>query len=299
MHEQNLSTGCVNCNNELSKRQDFFCSAECRKEDRVKNHVRICKDCSRTPEEVEFGKHPKTIDGLSIICKECNRLRVKKTMSNYSPEKRAEIAARVKSDSYRSTTLLREFGIDINFYNQLLTRQRGACAVCETVFTDDNFPQVDHDHSTGKVRGLLCRTCNMGLGMFKDNINKLEQATNYLKRTSEASHIDTVIKLLSRRDGEKRLDMRHMRKVEPIAKSKEGRLRLLESQDLKCACCEDDLSHRNFLKINIDHDHAGMFIRGALCKHCNVGLGLFYEEETRFASAIAYLAEHSSGQLAA
>lgn len=306
MQQKKISSVCLNCNTELFNTRKRYCSPECAQRKRIKdralkleNYVRICKDCGRTPEEVEFGKHPKTIDGLSIVCKICNRLRIKASTAKYSPEKLAEIDERRKSDPYKSATLMRAFGIDLEFYNHLLSQQENRCAICTNDFTGSDFPQVDHDHITGRVRGLLCRTCNMGLGMFKDDITKLEQATNYLKLTSEISHIATVINLLARREDEKRLDMRHMRSAEPKQKSKEGRLRLLEYQNLKCACCEDDLSHRNFLKINIDHDHAGMFIRGALCKHCNVGLGLFYEDEARFVAAIAYLVKHDASELAA
>lgn len=295
--EQKSSLICGNCKSPLRGQQKRFCSTSCVAEDRKKNHVRRCKDCARTPEEVEFGQHPKTLDGLSIVCKPCNRLRTRKTTSNYSPERREEIKARFKSEPYKNSILLRTFGIDREYYRTLLAEQNSECAICADSFTEENFPQIDHDHSTGKVRGLLCRTCNMGLGMFKDDTDKLSQAIKYLKLTSAEDHIDKVKSLITRRKGEMRHDLKATRGI--LILSKEGRLRLLESQGFKCACCEDDLSHRNFLKINIDHDHAGMFIRGALCKHCNVGLGLFYENEVRFAAAIAYLVQHGASEVAA
>lgn len=288
---------CKNCNNELGKQQTLFCGSECVKESRIRSHVRTCKDCGKTPEEAEFGKHPKTVDGLSIVCKICNRKRIKASTANYSPDKLTEIDARRKSDLYKNTRLVRKFGIDVNFYNKMVSEQQNKCAICTYEFTDANLPQVDHDHITGKVRALLCRTCNMGLGVFRDDHSKLRQAIDYLRRTTEKTHIESVTQLLLKRKDEKRHDMLAVRGI--LTASKEGRLRLLESQDLKCACCEHDLSHRNFLKINIDHDHIGMFIRGALCKHCNVGLGLFYEDEARFTAAIGYLVKHSSAELAA
>lgn len=294
--EQKSSLICGNCNAPLRGQQKRFCSTSCVAEDRKKNHVRICKDCSRSPEEVEFGKHPGTVDGLSIVCKECNRLRTKKTTAKYSPEKQAEVAERFKSDSYKSNMLLRKFGIDLDYYRSLLTKQNNQCAICFDIFTEDNLPQIDHCHETGKVRDLLCSTCNMGLGMFKDDPKRLRQALAYLKVSSTGEYIASVLSLIAKRTGELRYDLHAVRGIVTI--SKEGRLRLLESQGFRCACCEEDLSHQNFRKINIDHHHAEMFIRGALCKHCNVGLGLFYENETRFAGAIAYLKKHYSDELA-
>lgn len=288
---------CKNCNTELGKQQTLFCGSDCVKEERRQSHIRTCKDCGKTPAEVEFGKHPDPVDGLSTVCKICNRTRIKVSTANYSPEKLAEIDARRNSDPYKNTRLMRKFGIDVNFYNQLISEQCNNCAICAHGFTGANSAQVDHDHVTGKVRGLLCRTCNMGLGVFRDEPDKLQQAVEYLRRASDRAHIENVAQLLLKRKGELRHDMLAVRGI--LTSSKEGRLRLLESQDLKCACCEEDLSHRNFLKINIDHDHDGMFIRGALCKHCNVGLGLFYEDEARFTAAIAYLVKHASSELAA
>lgn len=294
-----LNNYCKNCDSKLFKSKQTFCSRDCLSEYRRKNHVRTCKNCGRTPEETEFGSQPSTIDGLKTICKSCDSDRVSAEYKNYSDDRKRTLSMRHKNDLDRNTALLRNFGITLHTYNYFLEEQEQSCGICKTTFDQQLVPHVDHDHTTLKVRGLLCRTCNSGLGMFKDDINKLGHAITYLKRTSDSNHINSVIEMLARREGEERLDTRRMRKIAPIAKSKEGRLRLLESQDLKCACCEDDLSHRNFLKINIDHDHAGMFIRGALCKHCNVGLGLFYEEEARFTAAISYLVKHSSGELAA
>ena len=62
-------------------------------------------------------------------------------------------------------------------YLELNRKQAGLCAICST---DTKFLVVDHDHESGEIRGLLCHSCNKGLGFFKDNINNLLKATNYL-----------------------------------------------------------------------------------------------------------------------
>jgi len=60
--------------------------------------------------------------------------------------------------------------------------QQGQCAICECDLTwDSRLTHVDHDHATNKVRGLLCSTCNQGLGSFRDSIAMLEKAVQYLR----------------------------------------------------------------------------------------------------------------------
>ena len=64
----------------------------------------------------------------------------------------------------------------------MLANQNGKCAICATTEHRGrgNF-YVDHDHSTGKIRGLLCNPCNIALGMFRDSIDTLKKAISYLE----------------------------------------------------------------------------------------------------------------------
>jgi hypothetical protein len=57
--------------------------------------------------------------------------------------------------------------------------QHGACAICERPFT--KTPHVDHDHATGAVRALLCDGCNVGLGRFQDDPERMEAAAAYIR----------------------------------------------------------------------------------------------------------------------
>jgi hypothetical protein len=63
----------------------------------------------------------------------------------------------------------------------LLDEQENKCKICSIKFNDDIKYNVDHCHSTGKVRGLLCRCCNLGLGFFKDDPKLLIKAIEYLE----------------------------------------------------------------------------------------------------------------------
>lgn len=74
------------------------------------------------------------------------------------------------------------YGITREDYNELLITQNGKCAVCEKSVLELGLPlYIDHNHKTGKVRGLLCRKCNIGLGCFDDELSILLQAADYLK----------------------------------------------------------------------------------------------------------------------
>jgi len=79
-------------------------------------------------------------------------------------------------------------GINITYqeYNDLLNKQEGKCAICKKHYSEviQSVLQVDHNHSTGKIRSLLCGSCNMGLGFFKENQQILKQAIEYLNTYS-------------------------------------------------------------------------------------------------------------------
>jgi hypothetical protein len=77
------------------------------------------------------------------------------------------------------------YGITLDIYTLWLTKQHYGCAICKTPHVDIKGKRlhVDHDHSIGvkAIRGLLCSTCNLGLGMFKDNPALLHSAALYLE----------------------------------------------------------------------------------------------------------------------
>ena len=84
----------------------------------------------------------------------------------------------------RNYRLIKNFGIDISQYDLLLESQNYKCAICgstETGAKHQKYFSVDHCHETGKVRGLLCKPCNIMLGEAKDNPTILSKAIDYLK----------------------------------------------------------------------------------------------------------------------
>ena len=75
-----------------------------------------------------------------------------------------------------------KYGLTIEQYNGIFEKQGGACAICG-LSPDTRALDIDHHHGTGEVRGLLCNTCNRGLGLFKDDVAVLRSAVAYLERS--------------------------------------------------------------------------------------------------------------------
>lgn len=75
---------------------------------------------------------------------------------------------------------LKKYGIDVTIYNQMLKDQQGVCFICKSEDTRGHRLAVDHCHKTGKVRSLLCGSCNITLGLIKENPDTLNKMINYL-----------------------------------------------------------------------------------------------------------------------
>lgn len=99
-----------------------------------------------------------------------------KVLAEYSPEKRRRYYDRDRS--YWSD-IKRLYGLTQEQYNCLLAQQGNSCAICKVV--SEARLQVDHDHITGLVRGLLCGRCNKGLSMFDEQIARLNAAADYME----------------------------------------------------------------------------------------------------------------------
>ena len=86
-------------------------------------------------------------------------------------------------DKMRNTKFKLRYGITLQDYDLMLDSQNGGCAICGSSDPKRKLSKhlcVDHCHSTGAVRGLLCYKCNVGLGAFEDNKKSLENAIKYL-----------------------------------------------------------------------------------------------------------------------
>ena len=105
---------------------------------------------------------------------------------NKNPEKRR--AAYLKyyereKANIRDRQIRRLFGITLEEYNERLIAQNNTCALCGGgPDAKGKMFAIDHDHKTGKIRGLLCRGCNVGMGNLKDDPELLEKAARYIRK---------------------------------------------------------------------------------------------------------------------
>lgn len=115
----------------------------------------------------------------------CTRLNITVDEYFHNPDLYPFIRAK-KEDVLRGRDrwLKRNYDILEKDYNKMFWEQDGRCAICRKHQTElKKTLSVDHNHITGKVRGLLCHNCNMAIGLFKENKNNLLCAINYLDFT--------------------------------------------------------------------------------------------------------------------
>lgn len=159
------------------------------------------KTCSKCCKEKPLTEFYKDIKGYYVSpCKECRKIYANSRY--YIPEVNARIRnyrqnpkVKIYQQSVQNKAIVRKFRLKHKYnitpveYDQLLTKQDGVCAIChkpETRLCKGGSPShlaVDHDHTTGKVRGLLCSKCNTVLGLTEDNISLLQNAIKYVKET--------------------------------------------------------------------------------------------------------------------
>jgi hypothetical protein len=155
-------------------------------ENKTKPSTRVCRTCKTDKPIVGFPKDRYNKEGHKTECRDCGKIKSKKYRET-SAEQRAEYAKKHYSENpYRDkdTQLFRLYGITLNQFNYLVKLQDDKCAICGTANpgTRKNW-NVDHDHNTGKVRGLLCWSCNSGIGKLKDDPTLLVKAATYLLNT--------------------------------------------------------------------------------------------------------------------
>lgn len=133
-----------------------------------------CPKC-QTPYVVE-GHHKTGSNGWCRKCaSEYERLRRAANRDAINARRREQLTP----ERRREHLLRQKYGLTVEAEQRMRVVQNNACAICE----EPRELHVDHDHASGQVRGLLCPSCNNGLGRFRDDPERLERAANYLRLT--------------------------------------------------------------------------------------------------------------------
>lgn len=155
---------------------------------------RLCSRCLQhkpfTDEYFRFCSEIRRGEIYEFYKKICRRCEHERRAEHRRMHRGRENAARRRNSTYvkyRSSNLKKNYGLSIADYEAMLKAQNFQCAVCgrednENHRSGRKIPLVvDHDHETGKVRGLLCGSCNRGLGDFRESVTAMVRAIRYLK----------------------------------------------------------------------------------------------------------------------
>lgn len=159
-----------------------------------------CSKCKEVKPVTEFHKQCSHRDGLKSQCKSCicspennakrlehlnkNRIAVRKRQNRryherYQNDAEFRETRKIRGRAHRFNMSVDDF---TNMYNRLMKEQDNCCAICgKHISTLDQAFDVDHDHLTMKLRGLLCNACNTSLGLMDDDPSRLRRAATYLE----------------------------------------------------------------------------------------------------------------------
>lgn len=150
---------------------------------------KICSKCKEKKSLSLFQVDKRQRDGCGARCKACNcaesRVRYKRMGREIKARLRVDYQAH--PEKYRNMRLRTLYGISISTYSTMLMKQNGVCAICSRPEICQNQSgarplNVDHSHRDGQVRGLLCNSCNLALGLMRDDIDIVDRMANYLKQ---------------------------------------------------------------------------------------------------------------------
>ena len=171
---------CKNCKKkkvplELTSRgtKRIYCSTKCYRKFIGKiPKYKVCISCKNKKHVSKFYiiKNSKRPSGACLVC----------------DTKRSTEWQKNNPEKHKNTKLLSKYGLSLNKYNKLLKEQKNRCAICRKnpkgISKRSKLLHVDHDHSTKKIRGLLCHKCNLGIGHLNDDLSIVRNAVRYLKR---------------------------------------------------------------------------------------------------------------------
>jgi len=143
--------------------------------------TRVCSKCGKEKSITEFSKRNSRKRGYQYACKDCCRKYRRKHKDKsilynkeYWKNNKKRLSAYMKFYHY---------GVTPEDYDKLYKKQNGCCALCGRHQSElTKTLCIDHDHKTGKIRGLLCLSCNRGVGYLQDDAELCLKAYQYLRK---------------------------------------------------------------------------------------------------------------------
>jgi len=158
--------------------------------------MKICSRCKTEKDESKYSRNSRLKSGRSVWCKTCHRDYEYERYHN-DPEHRKSLIAkkvlyiqnRIKVDkvfheSIKAGHRRSKYGVTGPEYARMSAEQENKCYLCYRDCSSGRELAVDHDHTTGKVRGLLCGTCNLTIGRMNEDTALLRRMADYLDRFS-------------------------------------------------------------------------------------------------------------------
>lgn len=251
------------------------------------DELKVCSKCGVAKPHSEYYAGKRYADGLRRQCKPCftqqtGRRRKHQSVHNreyYLAQRNAWNALhreelrqkrrdylRAHPDRTRAANLKSKYGITVEEWNVLFASQGSRCAICGSEHPKSyGLWHTDHDHVTGKVRGILCQQCNVGLGKLGESQDGVVRAIKYLTES-----VDTEI------DYGQTRGRKAQRTLRPAILGRFGNV---------CGICGVSTGRR----LDIDHNHTTGKVRGVLCYPCNLGIGAFNDSVEVLSSALRYL----------
>lgn len=145
-----------------------------------------CTVCGKEKKLIEFVKNSRAKSGYSSMCKKCNQKISKEYRANNPDKVKNYNSSPARVLRNYETRMMREYGLLLTDVQRMLEQQDHKCPICGvTIGIGANYTAVvDHCHTTGEIRGMLCDLCNRGLGHYQDSPSIMVKAAEYLKRTT-------------------------------------------------------------------------------------------------------------------
>jgi hypothetical protein len=169
----------------LEKEEDAIIKAEIESE--INSRIKQCPRCG-DKDKSHFHKNKRTRDGLQCYCNKCGA-EIQRGEPIGNNKKKIKLSKKERKILVRDRNFKAKYGITLDQYNELFDRQNGRCAICKISEIESKRKKLhlDHDHSSGRIRGILCSSCNAAIGHSYENINILKNAVIYLKKYKNIS----------------------------------------------------------------------------------------------------------------